>query len=105
MRARYHPDTDTALIELVEGVPDVEGLEVVPGVVVHFDEDDRPVRIEIYDQARAKLEGLLYPGLLTGELEDEDLAYVVGRAWLDGYRAGRSEDRTDPEAGVWRHGA
>ena len=59
MRVEYHPDTDTALIELVEGVPDVEGQEVAHGVIVHFDEDERPVRIEIYDRARAKLAGLL----------------------------------------------
>ena len=55
--------------------------------------------------ARAKLEGLLFPGMLTGELDDESLAYLTGRAWLDGYRAGRSENRADPEADVWRHGA
>lgn len=104
MRARYYPDTDTALIELVEDVEDVEGEEVTPGVVVHFDEDDRPVRIEIYERARAKLAGILVPGVPTGE-PDDYLALAVGRAWLAGYSTGRSEERVDPEADVWRHGA
>ena len=90
MRVEYHPDTDTASIDLVEGVMDVEGQEVADGVVVHFDEDDRPVRVEIYDRAREKLSGILLAGVPVAE-PDDDLALAVGRAWLAGYRAGRAD--------------
>ena len=90
MRVEYHPDTDTASIDIVEGVEDVEGQEVADGVVVHFDEDDRPVRVEIYDGAREKLSGILLAGVPVAE-PDDDLALAVGRAWLAGYRAGRAD--------------
>ncbi|MDP9479768.1 MAG: DUF2283 domain-containing protein [Actinomycetota bacterium] len=98
MRVYYRPETDTAMIELVEGVPDVEGEEVAHGVIVHFDEDDRPVRIEIYDEARSKLAGIPFAGSTFGESDDE-LALAVGRAWLDGYRAGWADARRGEEGG------
>ncbi len=78
MRVKYRPETDTALIELVEGVPDVEGEEVADGVIVHFDEDDRPVRIEIYDAARSKLAGIPFAGATFGESDDELALAVAG---------------------------
>ncbi len=93
MRVKYRPETDTAMIELVEGVPDVEGEEVEDGVIVHFDKDDRPVRIEIYDGARSKLAGIPF-ALDVGE-SDVELASAVGRAWLAGYSAGRNEERAN----------
>ncbi len=104
MRVKYRPETDTAMIELGEGVPDVEGEEVAPGVIVHFDEDDRPVRIELYDEAAEKLAGPFAPtaGAGADEHGGDELALAVGRAWLAGYRAGRDEGRA---AGLRGHGA
>ena len=64
MRIRYHEDTDTAYIHLREEKPGEpppkvdEAEEVAPGVIVDFDEEDRPVGVEIYEGARAKLAGL-----------------------------------------------
>ncbi len=100
MRVEYHPDTDTASIELVEGVPDVEGEEVSNGVIVHFDEDDRPVRIEIYDRAAEKLAGPFAPtaGAGADERGGDELALAVGREWLSGYRAGRADGSAEGEA-------
>lgn len=105
MKVKYHPETDTASIDLVEGVPDVEGEEVADGVIVHFDENERPVRVEIYDRAKDKLAGLLSAGAYAIGESDDMLALTVGRAWLAGYRAGRADEEVDPGFGVWRHGA
>ena len=55
MRIRYHEDTDTAYIYLREEKPGEppprvdEAEEVAPGVIVDFDEEDRPVGVEIYE--------------------------------------------------------
>ncbi len=97
MRVHYRPETDTAMIEFAEGVPDVEGEEVSHDVIVHFDEDDRPVRIEIYDNAAEKLAGPFAPpaGAGADERGVNELALAVGRAWLSGYSAGRNEERAN----------
>ncbi len=76
MRVNYRPETDTAMIEFAEGVPDVEGEEVSDGVIVHFDEDDRPVRIEIYDEAAEKFAGPFAP--TAGADAEEYLAISRG---------------------------
>lgn len=86
MRIRYDERTDTGYIYLrddEEPRPKVdEAEEVAPGVIVDFDEEDKPVGIEIYDGARTKLAGAPLP-----RLEDER-ALEIGRIWLAGYRAG-----------------
>jgi predicted RNase H-like HicB family nuclease/uncharacterized protein YuzE len=96
MRIEYSPERDTAIIELVPGVPDVEGEEVSHGVIVHFDKDDRPVRIEIYDNAAEKLAGPFAP--TAGAGADDELASAVGRAWIAGYRAGQADGGAEGEA-------
>lgn len=89
MRIRYNESTDTAYIYLRddgEPSPEVdEAEEVAPGVIVDFDRDERPVGIEIYDGARAKLAGA---PLWKSENER---ALEIGRAWIAGYRAGHSD--------------
>lgn len=46
MRLRYHKDTDSLYIHLVER-PGVEADEVAPGIVVDFDANGKPVGIDI----------------------------------------------------------
>jgi uncharacterized protein YuzE len=46
MRIRYHKDTDSLYIHLVER-PGTEAREVAAGVVVDFDADGKPVGIDI----------------------------------------------------------
>jgi len=46
MRLRYHQDTDSLYIHLVER-PGTEAREVAPGVVVDLDADGKPVGIDI----------------------------------------------------------
>lgn len=61
MEVRYYPDTDTAYLYLLEPGERAkvdESEEVAPGVIVDFDGEDRPVGVEIYEGARAKLAGL-----------------------------------------------
>jgi uncharacterized protein YuzE len=42
----YHPETDMLYIKLIDGV-NTESEEVVPGIVVDFDEGNRVIGIEI----------------------------------------------------------
>lgn len=61
MEVRYYADTDTAYVYLLEAGERAkieESEEVAPGVVVDFDANERPVEIEIYEGARAKLAGV-----------------------------------------------
>ena len=46
MRLSYHADTDSLYIHLVER-PGVEAQEVAPGIVVDFDDDGKPLGIDI----------------------------------------------------------
>ncbi|MGR3310758.1 MAG: DUF2283 domain-containing protein [Candidatus Brocadiales bacterium] len=50
MRLRYHADTDSLYIHLVER-PGVEAREVAPGIVVDFDAVGKPVGID-FDNAQ-----------------------------------------------------
>lgn len=100
MEVRYYVDTDTAYIYLLEPGEQAkvdESEEVAPSVVVDFDAEDRPVGIEIYDDARRKL-----AGSPTWDSEDER-ALEIGRAWLAGYRAAQSDQSAD--AGLAERGA
>lgn len=92
MKVRYKPDTDTAYIALAkqkvaEGSV-YESEEIAPGVVVDYTKDGVAVGVEIYDDARRKLSG-------SPMSNSED-----GRAWLAGYRAGRTD--RDAEHGSQR---
>jgi len=46
MRISYHADTDSLYIHLVER-PGVEAGEVAPGIVIDFDDNGKPVGIDI----------------------------------------------------------
>lgn len=46
MRINYHSDTDSVYIHLTEK-PGVEAHEVAPGIVIDFDEKEKPVGIDI----------------------------------------------------------
>ena len=48
MKIAYYPDTRTLAIHFADRV-EVEGEEVTPGLVVHFDAEGRAVGIEIED--------------------------------------------------------
>ena len=56
MQIQYDPDVDVLVIQLREGKPD-ESDEVAPGMIVDFDEEGRPLAIEILNAER-----LLSPG-------------------------------------------
>lgn len=92
MEVRYNPETDTAYIYLLESGTQVkvdESEEVAPGLVVDFDADDRPVGIEIYDDARSKLAGMpLW-------VSDDERALEIGRAWISGYRAALTDRKAE----------
>ncbi|MDP9479340.1 MAG: hypothetical protein M3R38_27310 [Actinomycetota bacterium] len=94
MRVDYNPETDTATIHLAPGVPDGEGDEVWDGVIVYSDEDDRPLKIELYDGAAEKLARAIAPPADAGAdgRDGDELASAVGRAWLAGYRTGRADE-------------
>jgi len=46
MKFNYYPETDTLYIDLADK-PSVDSQEIVPGVVLDFDEDGRLVGIDI----------------------------------------------------------
>ncbi len=46
MRINYHSDTDSMYIHLTE-TPGIEAHEVVPGIVIDFDKNKKPVGIDI----------------------------------------------------------
>ena len=48
LKFRYSPDVDILTIVLRDEKPEY-GEEVAPGVIMHYDVDDRPVEIEILD--------------------------------------------------------
>lgn len=64
MNIQYYPDTDMLYIGLFSGVS-VESEEVVPGVVLDFDIDNRLVGIEVEDASKtldlSRLEVLALP--------------------------------------------
>jgi len=64
MRFKYHPDSDMLHIQLADR-PSAESEEVGPGIVLDFDEDGRPVGIEIEDASTfmdlSRLEVLALP--------------------------------------------
>ncbi len=90
MKVDYNPETDTATIQLAPGVPDGEGEEVWDGVIVYCDEDDCPLKIELYDGAAEKLARAITPP--ADGHDGDELASAVGRAWLAGYRTGRADE-------------
>lgn len=61
---QYYPDTDMLYIKLTEGVS-TESEEVVPGIVLDFDECNRVIGIEIEDASTfidlSKLEVVALP--------------------------------------------
>jgi uncharacterized protein YuzE len=55
MRISYHKDTDSLYIHL-KGTPTLESEEVAPDTVLHFDEDGNVTGIEVYSDAREKVD-------------------------------------------------
>jgi len=47
----YYPETDMLYITLVEGIS-VESEEIVPGIVVDYDENNRVIGFEIEDASK-----------------------------------------------------
>lgn len=68
----YYPETDMLYIKLSEGVS-TESEEVVPGVVLDFDEHNRVIGVEIEDASkiidlsRMELRGLPVANLILTE--------------------------------------
>lgn len=92
MEVRYNADTDTAYLRFLEPEESVEvyeSEEVSPGVVVDYTKDGVAVGVEIYDDARRKLDGA------PGRESEDELALKIGRAWIAGYRAGMTDRDTE----------
>ena len=108
MEVRYYPDTDTAYVYLLgseERAKVDESEEVAPGVVVDFDADERPVGIEIYQGARAKLAGAPLDENEAERLRREERGRVLGgidlrmrQAMEQIMRSMTAEMLSDPEA-------
>jgi len=51
MQIAYSQEADVLLIKLREGVP-VDSVDLSEGMIVHYDEGERPIKIEILDASR-----------------------------------------------------
>ncbi|MFQ6077242.1 MAG: DUF2283 domain-containing protein [Candidatus Bathyarchaeia archaeon] len=59
MRTRYYPDADVLVIQLRDAKPRY-GEPAEDRMIIHYGEDDRPVKIELLDASETILD-LLHP--------------------------------------------
>ena len=51
MKIRYSNDADILVIELRDGTP-VDSIDIKEGIILHLDENDQPLEIEILDASK-----------------------------------------------------
>jgi uncharacterized protein YuzE len=61
MKAYWDPEADAVSFDLSRGKP-VVGSEVAPGIILHYDKNDKVVEIEFLDFSK-RFENLVFPEL------------------------------------------